>query len=202
MDDVPAGHSIITSNPEDSPLSANQPPYINCGGFMQSHDILRHIYGALADPVPARGAFLRFDQSEFFGDAPGNASMSPFGYAYVPLSVKEGQEARGVHIVLHGCKQGYDYVNFVAGAPDRSNQPPYGARYMTTTGYMEMAEANDLILLFPQVAGGDDAAVQNPDGCWDWWGYTAADPAAPDYYTQNAVQIRAIAGMLDRLAGA
>ena len=59
-----------------------------------------------------------------------------------------------------------------------------------------------MILLFPQVAGDDDNAVQNPDGCWDWWGYTAADPQEPDYYTQNAVQIRAIAGMLDRLAGA
>ena len=34
VDNVPAGHSIITDNPEDSPLSTNQPPYINNGGFM------------------------------------------------------------------------------------------------------------------------------------------------------------------------
>lgn len=201
VDDIPAGHSIITSNPEDSPLDANQPPYINNGGFMQSHDILRHIYPGLADPVAPHGHLLRFDQSEFYGDAPSEASMSPFGYLYVPVSVAQGGKARGVHIVMHGCKQGYDYVNYVAGAPDVLNQPPYGARYMTTTGYMEMAEANALILLFPQVGGDDDNAVQNPEGCWDWWGYTAADPDAPDYYTQKATQIRALARMLDRLTG-
>lgn len=64
-----------------------------------------------------------------------------------------------------------------------------------------MAEANDLILLFPQVGGEDSPEIQNPDGCWDWWGYTASDPHAPDYYSRNAVQIRAINAMLDRLSG-
>lgn len=204
VDDVPAGHSIITTNPEDSPLSANQPPYINRGDFVQSHTILRHIYGGLRDPAEAAtGDLIRFDQSEFIGDAPGQASMAPFGYAYIPSRVASGEaEALGVHIVLHGCKQGYTYVNFINGAADVLNQPPYGARYITTTGYMEMAEANDLILLFPQVGGDDDNAIQNPDGCWDWWGYTASDLDAPDYYTQNAVQIRAVNAMLDRLLGA
>lgn len=203
VDDVPAGHSIITTNPEDSPLSTNQPPYINRGGFIQSHVILRHIYGDLKDPSPTTdGDFIRFDQSEFFGNAASNASMAPFGYAYIPSKVaKREAEALGVHIVMHGCKQGYDYVNFVNGAADVQNQPPYGARYITTTGYMEMAEANNLILLFPQVGGDDNNAIQNPDGCWDWWGYTSSDLQDPDYYTQNAVQIRAINGMLDRLLG-
>lgn len=204
VDDVPAGHSIITTNPEDSPLSANQPPFINRGDFIQSHQILTHLYPGLRPAARrATGQMIRFDQSEFYRDAPDGASMSPFGYAYVPSAVADGSaEALGVHIVLHGCKQGYDYVNVVNGAPDVSNQPPYGARYITTTGYIEMAEANDLIVLFPQATGEDTNAVQNPDGCWDWWGYSSADPYAPDYYSQNAVQIRAIHRMLARLSGA
>jgi hypothetical protein len=36
-DSIPAGHSIITDNPEDSLLEKNQPPYINQSTFMQSH---------------------------------------------------------------------------------------------------------------------------------------------------------------------
>ncbi len=199
-DDVPAGHSIITDNPEDSPLEANEPPYINDGGFMQSHDILRHIYGPLKPPSEnLTGRLIRFDQTEFFGGE-ARASMSAFGYAYVPRAVEEGAPAR-VHIALHGCKQGYAYVNYVNGRPDVRNVPPYGTRYVTTTGYNEIADSNDIIVLYPQAQGIDDGSTQNPDGCWDWWGYTNRDPNRPDYYSRSAIQIQAIHNMLGRLGG-
>jgi len=56
-------------------------------------------------------------------------------------------------------------------------------------------------VLYPQAQGTDDGETQNPDGCWDWWGYTSDDPRQPDYYSRNAIQIRAIHGMLSRLGG-
>ncbi|HSV34733.1 MAG TPA: poly(3-hydroxybutyrate) depolymerase [Ramlibacter sp.] len=199
-DTVPAGHSIITDNPEDSPLGTNQPPYINHGGFMQSHDILRHIHGPLKAPSEQlSGRLVRFDQREFFGGS-ARASMSEFGYAYVPRSVEEGATAR-VHIALHGCKQGYNYTNYVNGRPDINNQPPYGNRYITTTGYNHIADSNDIIVLYPQAQGADGGSMQNPDGCWDWWGYTSPTPTQPDYYSRDAIQIKAIHGMLSRLGG-
>lgn len=199
-DSLPAGHSIITDNPEDSPLPANQPPYINNGGFMQSHEILRHLYVDLK-PAAERlnGRLLRFDQTEFFGGE-ARASMSRFGYAYVPRAVEEGAPAR-VHIALHGCKQGYNYVDYVNGRADIANQPPYGNRYITTTGYNHVADSNNIIVLYPQAEGTDNGEIQNPDGCWDWWGYTSQDPRQPDYYSRNAIQIKAIHAMLDRLGG-
>jgi poly(3-hydroxybutyrate) depolymerase len=199
-DTVPAGHSIITDNPEDNPLAVNRPPYINNGGFMQSQHILEHIYGPLKPPAERlSGRILRFDQTEFFEGDP-RASMSDFAYAYVPRAVEEGAPCK-VHIALHGCKQGYDYVNFVNGRPDLENSVPYGNRYYTTTGYNEMADANDMIVLYPQAQGTDNSNTQNPDGCWDWWGYTAEDPEDPDYYSKHAIQIRAIHRMLARLGG-
>lgn len=198
--DLQAGHSIITDNPEDSPLAANQPPYINNGGFMQSHEILKHIYGPLHPPAERlSGHLLRFDQREFFDDSP-RASMSQYGYAYIPQRVLEGAPAR-VHIALHGCKQGYNYVNYVNGRADVENSVPYGNRYFTTTGYNQMADSNDLIILYPQAEGIDDGTTQNPDGCWDWWGYTCTDAEHTDYYSKQAIQIRAIHGMLTRLGG-
>ena len=175
IDTVPAGHSIITDNAEDSPLGANQPPYINNGGFMQSHDILRHIYGDLKAPAGhLSGELIRFDQFDFLGADAAYASMGRYGYVYVPEAVKRGATARGVHIVLHGCKQGYSYVNYMTGLAAITSQPPYGNRYMTTTGYNQIADSNNIIVLYPQVTGDDDNKAQNPDGCWDWWGYTSA----------------------------
>lgn len=199
-DSVPAGHSIITGNAEDSPLEANQPPYINNGGFIQSHNILQHIYGNLAAPSERlSGRLMRFDQTEFFGNEP-RASMSKYGYAYVPQAVAEGAEAR-IHIVLHGCKQGYNYIDFTFGQSDFASQPPYGNRYITTTGYNSIADSNNIIVLYPQAEGTDDSLTQNPDGCWDWWGYSCADAERPDYYSREAIQIKAIHGMLSRLGG-
>lgn len=198
VDDIPAGHSIITDNPEDSDLPLNQPPYINNGGFMQSWDILNHIYGPLEKPSKQlSGSILRFDQTEFF-DGLERASMSKFAYAYVPKAVTEGAPCR-VHIAMHGCKQGYNYINYVNGRPDTQNSPPYGNRYFTTTGYNQIADSNNLIILYPQAQGIDSDGVQNPDGCWDWWGYTSEDPENPDYYSKNAIQIQAIYRMLERL---
>lgn len=209
VDDQPAGHSILTDNPEDQPISVNRPPYINFGGYMQSHRILDHIYGdedvhgRLKPPATTlSGELLRFDQSEFFADYDARASMGHLGFVYVPGSVLAGGRARGVHIVLHGCKQGYSYVDFVNGRADIANRASYGSRYVTTTGYRHWADANDLIVLYPQVEARDDNIVQNPAGCWDWWGYSSLDRDAPDYYSRDAIQIRAIHAMLRRVSGA
>lgn len=200
IDNIAAGHALITDNPEDSPLAANRPPWLNYGGFMQSHAILNHIYDNLQPPSDRlAGRLLRFDQTEFFGGEP-RACMSKFGYVYVPHAVDNGATAR-IHVALHGCKQGHDHVNFVYGRPDSANQSPYGSRYVTTTGYNTLADSNNIIVLYPQVEGRDDNIAQNPDGCWDWWGYSSADLDRPDYYSRNAIQIQAIDGMLRRLGG-
>ncbi|USX15437.1 poly(3-hydroxybutyrate) depolymerase [Oxalobacteraceae bacterium OTU3CAMAD1] len=199
-DNVPAGHSIITNNPEDSALATNQPPYINNGGFMQSHDILRHIYEGLEPPAERlAGQLVRFDQTEFLGTDAQWTSMSRFGYAYIPSRVLAGAVAAPrVHIALHGCKQGYNYTDYVNGRADTANQPPYGNRYIASTGYNQIAESNDIIVLYPQAEGTDNGEIQNPDGCWDWWGYSSKD-AKSLYYSRDAVQIKAIHAMLDRL---
>ena len=36
------------------------------------------------------------------------------------------------------------------------------------TGYLEAADENDIIMLFPQIRATPDI---NPKGCFDWWGY-------------------------------
>jgi hypothetical protein len=64
-----------------------------------------------------------------------------------------------------------------------------------------MADSNDLIVLYPQAQGTDGGATQNPDGGWDWWGFTSMNARGADYYTRGAIQIQAIHDMLARLGG-
>ncbi|MEI9900752.1 MAG: hypothetical protein WDN31_12225 [Hyphomicrobium sp.] len=52
------------------------------------------------------------------------------------------------------------------------------------------ADTNNIIVLFPQTA----ATPLNPQGCWDWWGYTGSE-----YLTREAPQITAVYRMLERL---
>ena len=47
-------------------------------------------------------------------------------------------------------------------------------------------------MLFPQVA--PSFQPLNPNGCWDWWGYTGSD-----YHTRDSVQMRAVRAMIDTL---
>ena len=38
------------------------------------------------------------------------------------------------------------------------------------TGYNEVGELNNIIILYPQAV----SIIGNPNGCWDWWGYNNA----------------------------
>ena len=54
-----------------------------------------------------------------------------------------------LHVALHGCLQGYHYVSNI---------------FTTYAGYNDIAEHNNVIILYPQVRN----SILNPDGCWDW----------------------------------
>lgn len=129
---INAGHSIIVNKNSDIPCSANKAPFINDCGFIQSHEILRHIYGDLKPPADSpSGKIVKFDQSEFADVDP--LSMSKDAYVYVPKACETA--ACKVHIVLHGCLQGAEVI---------------GDKYYASTGYNEMADTNNIIMLYPQ----------------------------------------------------
>jgi hypothetical protein len=90
-----------------------------------------------------------------------------------------------VHVALHGCKQDAGLI---------------GDHYTRHAGYNEWADTNRIIILYPQTIAStpilDFGTPFNPNGCWDWWGYTDAR-----YATRSGRQIAAIKAMLDRLAG-
>jgi poly(3-hydroxybutyrate) depolymerase len=82
-----------------------------------------------------------------------------------------------VHVVFHGCRQGLE-------------QSETGETFVRQSGYADWADSNRMIILFPQAAN----STFNPNGCWDWWGYTGAD-----FLAKEAPQMRTVKAMLERL---
>ena len=179
--DVNAGHAIITNRDQDVVCDKTAPPYINDCHFTQSQDILHYIYGDLNPPVKKlSGKIIKFNQREFIHSM--LSSMSEDAYAYVPKSC--ATQTCKVHVAFHGCHQ----------AAVTIKDAFYGK-----TGYNELADANNIIVLYPQVEP-SYVFPYNPKGCWDFWGYTSVNPFAPNFYTKQAPQMAAVKGMLDRLA--
>jgi poly(3-hydroxybutyrate) depolymerase len=81
-----------------------------------------------------------------------------------------------VHVAFHGCEQ---------------NRAAIGDAFIRGSGFARWADANRLIVLFPQTK----RSTVNPKACWDWWGYTGLN-----YRERSAPQIAAVRAMLDRLA--
>lgn len=192
-----AGHTMPTRN-YGSSCALTDSPYIGKCRFDSSKEILSWIYGPLVprSGSKAAGRFIEFDQKPYIPED----SASPFGWGngldnsgwvYVPDSCAKGEPCR-VHIALHGCKQGQSYLPLKA--------PPggglyYGTTFVKHTGYDQWADNNHLVVLFPQAVS---IPMKNPNGCWDWWGYTDEH-----YADQKGVQIRSIRAMVERLgAGA
>lgn len=138
---------------------------------------LQHLYGKDGKLEPPSttltGRFLRFSQSAYASFASG---MAENGYAYVPASCARGETCR-IHVAFHGCKQ------YATG--------PVGERFVRQAGYARWADTNRIVVLFPQTT----ASAINPNGCWDWWGYTG-----PFYATQLGPQIAAIHRMIVTLS--
>lgn len=195
--DVPAGHSFVTQL-GDVPCSETEPDYLNLcdtdgGGTVQAidqaEDILTHLYGPLQDQVaPVDANLVTFDQSAYTEAAMG---MDPEAFVYIPENCKT-QTCR-LHIALHGCSQGRSWK--------LADGSLMGNRYATLTGYNGWAEANNIVVLYPQAIAVPAPAFlparNNPKGCWDWWGYGGSD-----YLSKEAPQMAAIARMATALGAA
>jgi len=168
-----AAHAFLT---EDAGLScgATGSPFLNDCDFDQAKAILEWLLGSLQSEAAAvESGFIRFPQDRYAQGS--EASLGEDGIVYVPKACRT-RPGCAVHVVFHGCKQGLERL---------------GDAFVKGSGYARWAEGNRLVLLFPQVA----ESTLNPNGCWDWWGYTGRD-----FLTRQAPQISAVKQMLDRLS--
>lgn len=171
---IDAGHAFVT---EGSGLACNRTgePYVVDCNYDQAKELLAHILGPLKPASAApEGTYSDFDQRPYVENL-GDHGMADTGVVYIPRDCEDGPGCR-VHVAYHGCAQNRDMV---------------GDAFIKGTGFARWADANRLIILFPQTT----TELMNSQGCWDWWGYTGRD-----FLTRRAPQIEAVHRMLQKLA--
>jgi len=130
-----------------------------------------------------------FSQEEFCQLSAKNCleiHMSSTGYYYAPPNCYRNNSNCKVHMSIHGCTLSHENV---------------GTGYMERIGMIEVADAYDIIMIFPHnkfdrpednLAYGDDLG-----GCWNTHGYLGVK----DYRTRDNPQMKALFGMLLRAMG-
>ena len=175
---IPAAHSFVTDG-WGSPCGFTGSPYINDCSYDAAGAILQHAYNdsKLRLPVPAPQANLLTVDQKGYAPVVGllAAGLAEKGFVYVPTGCagvrrkgrrgvaklgrgeverdeeREGSGACRLHVAYHGCEQSVDVLNNT---------------FVTRAGYNGWAEANRIVVLYPQAT----ATPLNPKGCWDWWG--------------------------------
>ena len=175
---VPAAHGMPTLT-EGGACGVDAPPWILACGFDAAGEMLKTFYDGLVEPAgEMRGKLREFDQSPYV-EGGMLASMAKTGFLYVPEDCAAGARCR-VHVAFHGCRQGVEFI---------------GRSFARQAGYNRWADANRMVVLYPQVAKSRFWPV-NPRGCWDWWGYSGAN-----YASRDGLQLKAVRRMLYALGG-
>ena len=175
VSDMSAGHAFVTDERGPECDHSGKPYIVDCD-YDQAGALLEHITArSTSRAKQTTGRFKVFDQESFT-----EGSLQPRVERRWPRSTSpqacEANAGCRVHIAFHGCGQ---------------NRTVVGDAFARDSGYARWADTNNLIVLFPQTA----TTPLNPQGCWDWWGYTGAN-----YLTREAPQITAVYRMLERLS--
>lgn len=184
-----AAHAMISvSDAQPNACDAFSSPYINrCGDLDAAGEMLTHLLGPLQPPAATpSGEMLSFDQQPYISGKAIDAGLADEGFVYVPRSCRSAPCR--IHVAFHGCRQSAAQI---------------GRRFVDGAGYKRWADANRLIVLYPQTVPRYGLAlwsakwITNPFACWDWWGYTG-----DDYPTREGRQVKAVRSMIERLGAA
>ncbi len=173
---VAAAHGFPSAG-EGIACDVAAPPWINDCDYDAAGKMLSHLYDYLREPErKLQGQFVSFDQHRYAASG-ALASLANAGWVFVPKDCAAGSPCR-IHVAFHGCQQGSDFV---------------GMAFVRNAGYNRWADANRIVVLYPQVVKSWFWPF-NPQGCWDWWGYTGAD-----YAMRDGAQLASVHRMLQAL---
>merc|ERR1712046_422462 len=111
--------------------------------------------------------------------------MSRTAFVYVPTTCWNSIASCEKHVKYHGCGGGGKHTP--ADAQDMFyEETPY------------IAEANNIVILYPQAVGADQWRDKNPEGCWDWKGYYGRS----NFDTHAGAHMNTVLAMLKDLANA
>jgi len=148
------------------------PPFIGNCSYDGAGIAFKKMYGAMTPRNgSAQGALIKYDQAEFLPN-PKSKGLDTTGFVYIPKQCSAPTLQRcKLHVSFHGCTQ---------------NAGTIGDVYARTAGYNRWADTNNIVVLYPQVAG--------HNGCYDWFAYNEAA-----YDLKSGSQMKAIYGMIQRI---
>ncbi len=114
------------------------------------------------------------------------------GFIFIPEKcIEDAKSCKRLHIVFHGCEQGYDFPSKIKAIYSNFWTP-----FVENVGFNEWADANDIVVLYPQAQTLAIPFLTNPNGCWDFWSYGFINP---NYHTKDGRQILAVWKMVELL---
>lgn len=170
VNDVDAGHNFPARG-RGHACTEMVPPFVGDCDYDAAGEILNFLYSGLQ--APASKITTELQKVSLPGAT--EAGLSGSAYLFVPAACADDGQACALHLVLHGCAQSATQV---------------GTDFIEQSGYLQWAEANGIVLAFPQVVPGP----LNPYACWDWWGYTGAD-----YRWRNGAQMAVVTNWIQNL---
>jgi len=154
---------------------------------------------------------LNADSNEIANLKQPTESIGGYGYLYASDKCLSHPDKCHMHVALHGCEMSDSFdkdfdelfqkqiINYkVMGMRSERDHPvtlsklptieqrisKFGTfKFAENAGYIEYAESNDLMILFPQTWITAANYPYNPKGCWDWFGWTGSQ-----YATQNGIE--------------
>ena len=128
-------------------------PYINNCNIDAAGSMLQSFLGPLNPKVFAVDANLYVFKQSAYGNTL-LAGMLDLGYIYIPAGCMSNKCR--VHIAFHGCSQSAEVVGNV---------------FARWNGLDDWAESNNIVVVYPQIL----SSFVNPQGCWDFWGYSGSN---------------------------
>ena len=125
-----------------------------------------------------KGQLTTFSQAAFVGGSTFAYAfgLGDAGFVYVPTGCSGGSNMCALHIAFHGCEMDSTLI---------------GQQYVLHGGYLPWADANDIVVMFPQAQGNP---ITNPKGCWDWYGVEG-----PAFASRIGTQTLAVKWFMDVL---
>ena len=140
--DFPAAHTMPTVNYGNICTLAMK-PFIGKCSYNGAFEALNSLFdGKLTQ---GSGKYIKSNLYSVSQKTSGT-SMGPKAYVYAPTACKEKDANCPLHVVFHGCQQTINDIQM---------------QYVENTGYNEVAEDNNLIILYPQVVS---SMLTNPNG--------------------------------------
>jgi len=177
---IPSEHCLPTDSFGNSCSNLGS-PYINNCNYDGAGMALNTIYPKLKPRTTANSNnIVTFSQDAYMPNfwTAASASLASSGYAYVPTACQNANSGKicKLHFAFHGCQQTTDDI---------------GNDFYANGGYNGWAEANNIVVIYPQAVK-TFFDPSNPEGCFDWWGYTNAN-----YAVQSGPQIAMIANLIN-----